>query len=100
MRRRARRSQGGVERRTCSAAEESTPPASGLRFFEPADFAGNWMYFYYRIPGDNASQTTRPDFEFADKHFEEVRITCGISRKGLAYAGGAVPSRSMRVEPA
>ncbi|KAK7250124.1 hypothetical protein SO694_00006356 [Aureococcus anophagefferens] len=57
--------------------------------FEPEmSFDACWLYYYQRSPGDNLSQTVRPDLAFADAHLEDARRSCpGLPRESLAHFG-------------
>ena len=63
----------------------------GLRFFEP----DNWVYYYYRVQSENASQTTAPDYAFADAHLAAARraVSPDLRRDGLALAGAALAAQ-------
>ena len=58
--------------------------------FEPAvGFEGCWLYYYCRTPGDNLSQTVRPDLAYARDHIDDLRAHCpGMPLENLAHFSG------------
>ncbi|KAH8074081.1 hypothetical protein JL721_2642 [Aureococcus anophagefferens] len=65
----------------------SAPGAFAI--FEPEmSFDACWLYYCQRSPGDNLSQTVRPDLAFADAHLEDAPRSCpGLPRESLAHFG-------------